>query len=269
MFLSAEEFADLAELQKKNEEDTHVDLTKPVIVRVDGRAFRTFTSGLSKPYDSRLGMSMVGAAKRLTEDFRPTLTYVQSDEISLVFCNPQVLPFNGRKQKLASLIASTATAAFNRLAYDQIPEKRHMLPIFDARVFNVDNAQNALDNVYWRSCDAVRNSVFALAFAHFSTRQLHKKGLQKQLQMLQDEKGIDWVTTQDYPSHFKVGTVLTRDTTSVILSDEELQKIPEKHRPFGPVIRSIVNSHSLPIDAAERKTVLADFMKTKEQDQHS
>jgi tRNA(His) 5'-end guanylyltransferase len=251
MFFSASKFGELSDEQKKFENDTTVDLEKPVVVRIDGRAFHTFTRGLVKPYDEHLGRCMIETAKHLVEKFMPTVGYVQSDEITLIFCNTRRVPFSGRCQKLASLIASTATAFFNNEIGMHIPAKRHMLPVFDGRIFNVKDEAAAVENVFWRSCDAVRNSVFAAAFSQFSAKQLHKKNVYDQLNMLASERQIDWIT--HYPTHFKFGTLVTRELKFITFSAAELLQIPEKYRPTGPVLRSCIKEYTPPFNVDERK----------------
>ncbi|VEH94157.1 Uncharacterized conserved protein (plasmid) [Tsukamurella tyrosinosolvens] len=91
----------------------------PVMIRVDGRAFHTFTRGCERPFDARVVESMVEAARFTAADmagFR--LAYVQSDEATFLIddlASLQSQPWFGNKaHKLVSLSASLFTAAFNR-----------------------------------------------------------------------------------------------------------------------------------------------------------
>lgn len=263
MFYSPAKFGELSDAQKAFERDDAIDLRKPVVIRVDGRAFHTFTRGLVKPYDERLGQCMIQTARYLVEKFLPTVGYVQSDEITLVFCNTKRLPFSGRIQKLVSLVASTATAVFNREVTKRMPEKQHMLPIFDGRIFNVPDVATAIDNVFWRCCDATRNSIFSAAYAVFSSKQLHRQGVNRNILMLAEKRQINWFT--DYPAHFQVGTLLTRETKHVTMSDDELARIPEKYRPTGPVLRSVIDEHTPPCDFDARKDFIGKLF-LREQD---
>ena len=61
------------------------DKTKPLLARLDGRAFHTYTKGLKRPYDERLSACMIETTKALIEEFHPRIVYTQSDEISLLF----------------------------------------------------------------------------------------------------------------------------------------------------------------------------------------
>ena len=62
-------------------------LTKrlPVIIRLDGKAFHTFTKGLKKPFDNILIETMQETAKYLCENIQGCkIAYTQSDEITLL-----------------------------------------------------------------------------------------------------------------------------------------------------------------------------------------
>ena len=57
----------------------------PVILRIDGKAFHTFTRGFQKPFDEILIKSMQETMKYLCENIQGcVLGYTQSDEISLL-----------------------------------------------------------------------------------------------------------------------------------------------------------------------------------------
>lgn len=217
----------------------------PVLVRLDGRAFHTFTRGLARPYDERLSRSMVETAKFLVEQTHASIGYTQSDEISLAWpCTDAAKPvlFDGRVQKLCSVLASLATAKFNQLVASNLPEKAHLLPVFDARAWAVSSLAVAAEHFLWRESDATRNSLTMAAHAHYSHKELHKAGYAKKHEML-FVKGINW---DDYPAFFKRGTYVRREVELRELSAEELERIPPKHRPTGPVVRSAVRELDMP-----------------------
>lgn len=57
----------------------------PVVIRIDGRSFHTFTRGFNKPFDEVLIKSMQETMKYLCENIQGcVLGYTQSDEISLI-----------------------------------------------------------------------------------------------------------------------------------------------------------------------------------------
>ncbi|KAI9339685.1 tRNAHis guanylyltransferase-domain-containing protein [Obelidium mucronatum] len=72
---------------KKLEEpyETSFPNSQAFVVRIDGVAFSSFTSGIVKPFDVRLKDAMVAVTKDLAAKFTPCLAYHHSDEISLVY----------------------------------------------------------------------------------------------------------------------------------------------------------------------------------------
>ena len=57
----------------------------PVAIRIDGKAFHTFTRGFQKPFDEVLIKSMQETMKYLCENIQGcVLGYTQSDEITLI-----------------------------------------------------------------------------------------------------------------------------------------------------------------------------------------
>ncbi len=217
----------------------------PVLVRLDGRAFHTFTRGLERPYDERLSRAMIETTKFLVDETHASVGYTQSDEISL--CYPCVDPakpilFDGRVQKLCSILAAMATAKFNQQILANIPAKAHLLPLFDARVYQYPTLDLAAESFLWRETDATRNSLTMAAHAFYSHKELHKAGYAAKHEMLH-AKGVNW---NDYPAFFKRGTYVRREAALKELTAAELARIPEKHRPTGPVMRSVLRELDVP-----------------------
>jgi tRNA(His) 5'-end guanylyltransferase len=97
----------------------------PVIIRIDGKAFHTYTKGFHKPFDSILMKSMQDTAYALCTKIEGVkLAYVQSDEISLLLTNDDTLEtepwFGNNLQKLCSISASIATLAFHKAMQQHI-----------------------------------------------------------------------------------------------------------------------------------------------------
>ena len=91
----------------------------PVAIRIDGKAFHTFTRGFNKPFDEILIKSMQETMKYLCENIQGcVLGYTQSDEITLILVDYQKLTsaawFNYEVQKMCSIAASMATMMFNK-----------------------------------------------------------------------------------------------------------------------------------------------------------
>ena len=189
----------------------------PVAIRIDGKAFHTFTRGFKKPFDEVLVKSMQETMRYLCENIQGcVLGYTQSDEITLILVDYKRLNsdawFDYEVQKMCSIAASMATMAFTQFFYDNIPvdieytgtyyraiEKGAM---FDARVFNIPR-EEVTNLIYWRQLDATRNSIQMVGQANFSHKELQNKSCNKIQDMLMLERGINW---NDFPTHLKRGS---------------------------------------------------------------
>lgn len=181
----------------------------PVVIRVDGKAFHTWTKGLDRPWCDSLHATMTATAEALCKTIQNAVcAYYQSDEISILVYD-RIKPTTGRwfdnkLQKMVSVSASVATAAFNeaRMQFDDLKDKP--MALFDSRAFNVP--EHEINNyMIWRQQDATRNSVSMLAQSEFSHKQLH--GLssgQMQYKML-TERDINW---NDVPTIWKRGACI-------------------------------------------------------------
>lgn len=238
---------DRSDLAKRMKGYEFVSKTKlvprmPVIIRIDGKAFHTFTRGFKKPFDEVLIKSMQDTMKHLCENIHGcVLGYTQSDEITLVLVDYRKLNtcpwFDNEVQKICSISASMATMAFNKFfrnnvgnfvqdcatdyetqglcgegtieyelckTYENALDKGAM---FDARCFNIPKEEVA-NNIYWRQLDATRNSIQIVGQANFSQKELHKKSCNKIQDMLFTQKGINW---NDYPIYLKRGSCCIRE----------------------------------------------------------
>lgn len=205
----------------------------PVIIRLDGKAFHTFTKGFKRPFDEILIKSMQETMKYLCENIQGcVLGYTQSDEISLVLVDYKKLSssawFDYEVQKCCSIAASMATMAFNKFfelfslnvrMKDTAEENGYDLDaaykvamnkgaMFDARVFNLPK-EEVCNYFYWRQNDAARNSVQMVGQAYFSHKELEHKTNSMVQDMLLTQKGINW---NDYPTHQKRGSCCIKET---------------------------------------------------------
>lgn len=193
----------------------------PVAIRIDGKAFHTFTRGFEKPFDEVLGRAMRETMKYLCENIQGcVLGYTQSDEITLILIDYKKLTssawFDYEVQKMCSIAASMATMAFNRefrKAMDKdptIPSVRYNWytakidngAMFDARCFNIPKEEVA-NLIYWRQLDATRNSIQMVGQANFSHKELQNKSCNQIQDMLFQERDINW---NDFPTHLKRGS---------------------------------------------------------------
>lgn len=217
----------------------------PIMVRLDGRSFHTFTRGMTRPFDINMSGAMVETARYLVHDTHARFAYTQSDEITLGFWSDDPLSepmFGGRIQKLCSVLAGITTAKFNQEVAIRMPDRAKLLPVFDARVFNMPNLDEMVNCVLFRALDCAKNSITMAASAYYSHKQLHGKNSSDKHEMLR-AKGVNW---NDYPAFFKEGTFLRREVIERTLTEEELARIPEKHRPTGAVQRSAVIEIDMP-----------------------
>lgn len=220
----------------------------PIYARIDGRSFSRFTRGMDRPFDVRMSAAMLAATKGLVEATHARIGYTQSDEISLVWLaeGESQSFFDGRVQKLSSVLAGLATAHFTAalLATDWGCELVGRLPHFDCRVMSLPSKTEAANMFLWRELDARKNAVAMAAQALFSTKQLHGRGQADMLEML---AGVD-VDFEDYPAFFKRGTFVRRVTYERAFTADELAAIPEKHRlaPDALVTRSEVRALAMP-----------------------
>lgn len=165
----------------------------PVIVRIDGKAFHTYTKGLKKPFDENLAMAMAETAQYLCKNIAGCkLAYYQSDEISLLITNDDKLTteawFGNVLQKIVSVSASMTTAYFNSLNWEGKPEE---LAMFDSRVFILP--KDEVNNYFlWRQNDATKNSISMLAQANYSQRELQNLNGSQMQDKLMTEKSINW-----------------------------------------------------------------------------
>lgn len=196
-----------------------LDENQPMCVRLDGKAFHTFTRGLARPFDARLSKAMVDTMNYLVEKTDARLGYTQSDEITLVYFKTaphQQTYFGSRVQKLTSVLASMATAKFNHEVNKNISEKADVFAFFDCRVWNVPTLQDVADVMIWRQDDAIKNSISMAAHAEFGDKKILGKNSKEKIEMLK-EVGIDWSA---YPDFFKSGTYAMKKHKHVSMPDE-------------------------------------------------
>ena len=208
----------------------------PVIIRIDGKAFHSYTRGFQKPFDTILMRSMQETMKSLCKNIQGcVLGYTQSDEISLLLVDYRDLNsqawFDNEVQKICSISASMATMVFNkeftRMAnnyiYDTMEawnisddEKKYMKTLekamamgamFDSRCFNIPK-EEVTNYFYWRQQDATRNSSQMVGQANFSHTELQGKSCNEIQDMLHEQRGINW---NDFPTRWKRGVACYRE----------------------------------------------------------
>jgi tRNA(His) 5'-end guanylyltransferase len=216
----------------------------PIITRIDGKSFHTFTRGFKKPFDDILVKTMQETMKYLCENIQGcVLGYTQSDEISLVLVDYAELTtdawFGNNLQKMCSVSASMATLAFNkaftrniskqskRLYTEHLEEKdasyietleiaMNKGAMFDSRVFTIPK-EEVCNYMLWRQQDATRNSILSVGQANFSHKDLHGKSCNNIQDMLMTKKGINW---NDYATTLKRGSCCIKVDDGLAQYDE-------------------------------------------------
>lgn len=214
----------------------------PVIIRVDGKAFHTFTKRFDTtkdPFNDIMHAAMTHTAQAMMQFMQNTqIAYTQSDEISILlrdWDNHETQQwFGGKLQKMASVSAAMATGYFNFFLRKQIPEGEinHVcdithyvgaVPLFDSRVFQVPK-EEVTNYFIWRQQDASRNSIQMLGRHYFSHKEMNGKNVGDVQDMLMGQHGVNW---NDIDTWKKRGTCVVPnpnrfDSSTAWLQDEEI-----------------------------------------------
>ena len=230
----------------------------PVIIRIDGKAFHTFTIGFHKPFDEILIETMQETTKYLCENIQGcVLGYTQSDEISLILVDYQNLNtsawFDYEVQKMCSIAASMATMIFNKIFVDKVWEyiamqnfsltpqstefqkeqekyndalkkAKNKGAMFDARVFNIPK-EEVTNYIYWRQLDAIRNSIQMVGQSQFSHKELQNKTCNDIQNMLMVQRNINW---NNFQSYLKRGSCVIKTPTKTKIVEDNIGENGEK-----------------------------------------
>lgn len=254
-------YTDLDIRMKNYEKVTDQKLIRrmPVLIRIDGRAFHTFTKGFNKPFDDILINAMKETTKYLCENVQNcVLGYTQSDEISLLLVDYKELDtqpwFDNRIQKIVSNTAALATDKFkeafinniekfgcenipdwdmggtNEWLTDQQEQDLNYIQTlcnaienkykgFDARCWNIPKDE-VTNYFFWRQQDCIRNSIQMVGQANFSHKELQNKSCNQIQDMLMERKGINW---NDLPIYQKRGSCCVRN--NIVISTDGTTEI--------------------------------------------
>lgn len=214
----------------------------PVIIRIDGRAFHTWTRGFNKPFDKVLSNAMDKTMYQLCENIQGCVFgYTQSDEITLILNDYKTFEtsawFDYEVQKICSIAASMTTAYFNRNFFNEVDSFYEFINDENFReeklkeyyfIDNYDMALKLYDKYYkaiekmamfdarcfnipesdctncivWRQQDASRNSVEMVGRTYFSDKELFKKNCSNIQNMLMEKHNVNW---NKFPVRYKRG----------------------------------------------------------------
>jgi len=199
----------------------------PVVLRLDGKTFSTFTKGFKRPFDEDLIDMMNKTALFLCKEIQGAkMAYVQSDEISILVTDfdkeDTQAWFDYSGQKMTSVSASFATSEFNKelLKYyikkessdseliEKMIDGSVKFANFDSRAFSVPREVDLIDYFVWRMKDAEKNSISMLAQSMFSHKTLDGVSGRDKIEMCKD-RGTDW---NELPSSQRLGRIISRKT---------------------------------------------------------
>lgn len=190
----------------------------PVILRIDGKAFHTYTKPLKDPFNSDMHNLMVDTTNYLVNNIQNAMIgYTQSDEISILLkdwtTHTTEQWFDGKQDKMVSVGASMTTGIFNHLKHTSgvLPEVKVDFAMFDCRAFNVP-PDDVCNYFLWRQQDATRNSVQMLGHHHMSQKQMHGKNNNQVQELLLTKHDINW---NDLDTWKKRGTCVIREDSNV------------------------------------------------------
>ena len=238
----------------ENRAKTFLVRRMPIIIRLDGKAFHTFTRGFVKPFDKRMLETMQEVTLELCKNIQGcVLGYTQSDEITLVLVDYNALDtdawFDYSVEKMCSVSASMCTLYFNRIFHKKVREftneHAHVVKdketygelsesvkkimksyaraveqgaLFDSRVFNIP-VEEVTNCVLWRQKDATRNSINSLGQSMFPHKDLQNKTTSQVQDMLMEKFGVNW---NDLSTVEKRGTAVIKNDKGEWFIDDEM-----------------------------------------------
>jgi tRNA(His) 5'-end guanylyltransferase len=244
---------------------TYLPRRSYTMMRIDGKAFHSYTKGLIRPFDAGLIEDMDNTAIHLCSQIQGAkAAFVQSDEISILITDFDDIKtdawFDGNVQKMCSISASTAASKFNQLRWMRFLNEKYnnttdevkwvwfeqaaslKLANFDSRVFILPSRTEVENYFIWRQQDTVRNSISSVAQSMFSHKKLNGKNTTQMMEMCW-QKGINW---NDYDPKYKRGRMIVRKEI-VVKTEGEGQ----------PYIRNVWVSEAPPTFTQER-----DYLKS-------
>jgi tRNA(His) 5'-end guanylyltransferase len=176
----------------------------PVIIRIDGKAFHTFTRGFDKPFDSIIQTCMEETMKYCCENVQGcVLGYAQSDEISL--------------GNIAADIFNENDNTFNEKT-EFLMGKINQGALFDSRCFSLSK-EEVCNYMIWRQRDATRNSILGLAQSLYSQKQIEGINTKKLQDKMFTEEGVNW---NDLTTYQKRGSCCIKDSSGEWIIDNDI-----------------------------------------------
>lgn len=212
---------DLDDRMKKYEKRYELPINLPVIIRIDGRAFHTFTRGMQKPFDETFIDMMNTIGLRLCDEIQNCkLALLQSDEINfLVYNGVDSTPWFGNEiQKICSISASLAATIGTKYMSDNIPNKNKVAISFDSRAFIIP-PKDVVNYFIWRQQDWERNSLQMLTRKYYSQKDMENKGCEDMHEMLYT-KGDNW---NNLPTYLKRGRCIIKKPENILVDNKHFK----------------------------------------------
>ena len=236
---------------------TKLPIRMPIIMRIDGKAFHTYTAKCKRPVDPGLVECMNDTAIALCEEVQGCkLAYVQSDEISLLITNYDSLDtrswFENNLQKMVSISAAVASVRFTERSWkiwgvdesNELPIYLTEPAFFDSRAFVLPK-EDVCNYFLWRQQDATRNSVQMLARSLYSHNQLENCN-HSELQEMIFQKGINW---NDCPIPQKRGRCIVKKSIPGSATNKKTGEVVKFRRSIWAV------DNEIPIFSADRNYI--------------
>lgn len=174
--------------------DHEVPSALPMIIRVDGKSFHTWTRYFKKPVDSKIVTAFTETAYEIAKKIQKcAFVFLQSDEVSFIIRNDLFESSNpwlgNRIQKISSVVASMFTAIFNEFAVTSFGDKYPGLAFFDARCYPI-SSHEILNYLIWRQRDCSRNAVTSFARYELGKKDIFKKNSEELEKMLLERNVI-------------------------------------------------------------------------------
>lgn len=228
----------------------------PVIIRIDGKAFNTFTKGLKKPFDMNLMKVMWNTALKLCANIQNVkIAYTQSDEISLLLEDYECINtdawFKYNVQKMASVSASMSTLYFNKLwkemsrylfenyysklNYNEDEEKykyfecfdsKNFHAMFDARAFSIPK-EEVCNYFISRQNNAMTNSVMSLALSVFTHKEIVGLSCKDIKNEMFTKRNVCW---NDLPVACQCGVCIIKDNFNNWIIDSDIPIFTEDRK---------------------------------------
>jgi tRNA(His) guanylyltransferase len=187
----------------------------PIILRLNGKNFKEWTSWCQKPFDTSLCTALVDTLSHLLENVpNAVFGYLHSDKLSILLRDyddhDTGLWFDGDVQDIISLATSMATAFFN----NQFEPRQHPPALFQMRAFNLPREE--VHNYFvWRQSNSLTGALHGLGRHHLGEQNMQKYSNAAIVTELQ-KRDVD---LKNLDSRYVNGIVCLRNSHKVVYTE--------------------------------------------------